>query len=104
MGIESDFDDLFTLELLADLGKHTLCPVLLSPDDGFFLYNKADWLSDVERIEKIMRGDDYLSWQTLRQNPSSKFIGMVMPSVKMRSTYKNAKLAFYTTNLVGFVG
>lgn len=94
MGIESDFDDLFTLELLADFGKHTLCPVLLSPDDGFFLYNKADWLSDVERIEKIMRGDDYLSWQTLRQNPSSKFIGMVMPSVKMRSAYKNAKVGF----------
>lgn len=94
MDFDADYDDLFTLELLSKLGEVTLCPMLFSPDDDFFVHSSADWLSDTNRISKILTGDDYQPWQSLRNKTSSKFIGLVMPSIRMRSRYQNAKVGF----------
>ncbi|KJY83410.1 hypothetical protein TW81_10510 [Vibrio galatheae] len=94
MDFDADYDDLFTLELLSKLGELTLCPMLFSPDEHFFVQSNADWLSDTKRIEKILNGVDFKPWQTLRQKSSSKFIGLVMPSIHMRNRYKNAKMGF----------
>ncbi|NOI82449.1 type VI secretion system contractile sheath large subunit [Vibrio tubiashii] len=94
MDFDADYDDLFTLELLGKLGEVTLCPMLFSPDEQFFVQPTADWLSDTNRIEKILTGEDYKPWQELRQKASSKFVGLVMPSIRMRNCYKNAKVGF----------
>ncbi|MCG9626254.1 type VI secretion system contractile sheath large subunit [Vibrio mediterranei] len=94
MDFDADYDDLFTLELLSKLGEATLCPMLFSPDKQFFVESSADWLSDTDRIEKILSGSDYKPWQDLRNKVSSKFLGLVMPSIRMRSRYKNAKVGF----------
>lgn len=94
MDFDADYDDLFTLELLSKLGEVTLCPMLFSPDKQFFVESSADWLSDTNRIEKILSGGDYQPWQDLRSKVSSKFLGLVMPSIRMRSRYQNAKVGF----------
>ncbi|MGF1697950.1 type VI secretion system contractile sheath large subunit [Vibrio lamellibrachiae] len=91
---DADFDDVFTLELLGKLGEATLCPILLAPDENFFVSSKADWLSDINRIEKILSGPDFQAWQQLKEKTCSRFIGLVMPSIRMRESYKNCKAGF----------
>ena len=90
----SDYDDLYTLELLGALGQHCLCPFILSPNDTFFGESGAQWLSDTNRVKRVMDGPDYHSWQKLRQGASSRFIGLTLPSVKLRSLYKNHGCGF----------
>lgn len=94
MDFDYDFDDIFTLELIGRLGESTLCPMIFSPGKNFFVNNQADWLSDIERIEKILSGPDYRSWQEIRRRPSSRFLGITMPEVLMRQPYKNSKVGF----------
>ncbi|MGY3569802.1 type VI secretion system contractile sheath domain-containing protein [Vibrio paucivorans] len=91
---DSEYDDLFTLELLSKLGEATLCPMLLSPAINFFANSGADWLSDIGRIEKILSGPDYQAWRDLRDKASSRFLGLVMPQVQLRAPYSNRKSGF----------
>ncbi len=91
---DAEYDDLFTLELLGKLGEATLCPMLFSPVPTFFGESGADWLSDIERINKILLGPDYTAWQELRAKPSSRFIGMALPQVRIREVYKNRRAGF----------
>jgi len=91
---DADYDDLFTLELLGKLGEITLCPMLFSPVSNFFGEDGADWLSDTDRINKILTGPDFVAWQELRNKPSSRFIGMALPQVRVRKAYKNRKVGF----------
>ncbi|MCV3262930.1 type VI secretion system contractile sheath large subunit [Vibrio harveyi] len=91
MDFESDYDDLFTVELLSRLGEATLCPMLFAPNRDFFVESGADWLSDINRIEKILASPDYQSWQSLRSKSSARFVGLVMPEMCMRTRYQNAQ-------------
>lgn len=91
---DADYDDLFTVELLGKLGEATLCPMLFSPVSTFFGESGADWLSDIERINKILSGPDFKAWQDLRSKPSSRFIGMALPQVRLRDAYKNRRAGF----------
>ena len=88
MDLENDYDDLYTLELLANLGDLCLCPFVLSVSDDFFGEQGADWLSDTTRIKKILEGPEYADWQRLRSLPSSRFIGLTLPNVKLRDAYQ----------------
>ncbi|WP_367989177.1 type VI secretion system contractile sheath domain-containing protein [Vibrio sp. NTOU-M3] len=92
--VDADFDDLFTLELLGKLGESTLCPIVLSPDEHFFVNSGADWISDITRIEKILSGPDYQAWEALRAKASSRFTALVMPRIRMRSIHHNAQVGF----------
>lgn len=94
MEFDADYDDLFTIELLSKLGEFTLCPMIFSPNESFFVEPGADWISDVNRIEKIIAGPDFRAWQSLRQKQSCRFIGFVMPLIRMRYQYKNMKVGF----------
>jgi len=90
----SDFDDIYTLELLGALGQHCLCPFILSPDEKFFGEADAKWLTDTNRIKKIVEGPDYESWQKLRRLGSSRFIGITLPNLKLREHYQHHSCGF----------
>jgi len=94
MGYDDAYDDLYTAELLAQLGEQCLCPFILSPADDFFGEDSADWLSDTRRIGKILHGPDFTGWQRLREISATRFLGLVMPKVKMRDTYINRRCGF----------
>ena len=68
--------------------------MLFSPVATFFGESGADWLSDIERINKILSGPDFKAWQDLRSKPSSRFIGMALPQVRLRDAYKNRRAGF----------
>lgn len=90
MNLDQDYDDLYTLELLARLGDIVLCPFVFSPAEDFFGEKGGDWLSDTKRVEKILDGPDFASWRYLRSLPEARFIGLVMPRVKLRDAYTKA--------------
>ena len=90
----SDYDDLYTLELLGALGQHCLCPFVMSPDETFFGEADAKWLSDINRIAKVIQGTDYTSWQNLRHLTSSRFIALTLPRIKLRNRYENYSCGF----------
>ncbi|MCL9783152.1 type VI secretion system contractile sheath large subunit [Vibrio sp. S4M6] len=105
MEFDASFDDLFTLELIGKLGEATLCPMVISPGRNFFVNNEADWLSDIERIEKILSSADYEAWQDVRSKSYARFLGIVLPNIRMRSCYKNAKVGFiYNESGAGLYG
>lgn len=105
MDLDADFDDLFTLELIGKLGETTLCPMIFAPGRDFFVHNDADWLSDIERIEKILHSSDYQVWQDLRSKPYSRFLGLAMPEVLVRDKYQNTKVGFiYNESGAGLYG
>ncbi|ADZ90058.1 protein of unknown function DUF877 [Marinomonas mediterranea MMB-1] len=85
--LDSDFDDLYTAELLANLGDLCLCPFILSSADDFFGEEGADWASDTRRVKKILEGPDFVAWQHLRKQSVSRFLGVTLPKVKMRTEY-----------------
>lgn len=85
--LDSDYDDLYTAELLANLGDLCLCPFILSPADDFFGEKGADWLSDTTRVKKILEGADFVAWQRLRKQSVSRFLGITLPRVKLREEY-----------------
>ncbi|WP_341661442.1 type VI secretion system contractile sheath domain-containing protein [Vibrio sp.] len=99
MDFDADYDDLFTVELLSKLGESTLCPMIFSPNKNFFVESGADWLSDIDRIEKILAGPDFHAWQSLRSKQSCRFIGFAMPLIRMRYQYKNMKVGFIYNEL-----
>ncbi|MFY2508614.1 type VI secretion system contractile sheath domain-containing protein [Vibrio pectenicida] len=99
MDFDADYDDLFTVELISKLGESTLCPMIFSTNDKFFVESGADWISDINRIEKIISGPDFQAWQSLRNKQSCRFVGFVMPSIRMRYRYQNTKVGFIYNEL-----
>ena len=94
MKYDDEFDDLYTLELLARLGELCLCPFTLSISDGFFGHTGVSWLTDTGRIQKIIDGPDFNGWRRLRQHPAMKFIALTMPKVKLRPRYAQRRIGF----------
>ncbi len=87
MSLDGDYDDLYTLELLSQLGDLCLCPFILSPSDDFFGESGADWFSDIERVKKILHGPEFVAWQRVRRLSSARFIGLVVPKIRLREAY-----------------
>lgn len=87
MDIDQDYDDVYTLELLGRLGDMCLCPFIFSLAGDFFGEKGADWLSDINRVEKILDGPEFATWRHLRTLPEARFIGLVLPKIKLRDIY-----------------
>ncbi|MGB1239852.1 MAG: type VI secretion system contractile sheath domain-containing protein, partial [Pseudomonadales bacterium] len=94
MDVDDEFDDLYTLELLARLGELCLCPFTLSVADDFFGDTGFSWLSDIARMQKILQGPDYIGWRRLRQQPQMKFIALTLPKLKLRPRYRGERIGF----------
>ncbi|MCL9781225.1 type VI secretion system contractile sheath large subunit [Vibrio sp. S4M6] len=81
------YDDLYTLQLLSELGEVALCPMVLGVDECFFGDVQRRQLHDNSRIERILDSDDFQSWQLLRQKSSARFLHLVLPEHLLRQPY-----------------
>ncbi|MGR5078035.1 type VI secretion system contractile sheath domain-containing protein [Photobacterium swingsii] len=91
---EANFDDLYTLQLLAELGERSLCPVALGLNQYFFGDDPARLIHDQSRIKRILTSLDFQSWQLLRQRGSSRFLNIVLPEYRLRSAYQSYPAGF----------
>ena len=89
-----DFDDLYTLQLLSELGELAFCPMVLGVDE-FFFGDAPRWqLHDGARVERILTSQDFLSWQLLREKASSRFLYLVMPEYLIREPFYQYQAGF----------
>ncbi|PSW05703.1 type VI secretion system contractile sheath domain-containing protein [Photobacterium lipolyticum] len=91
---DSDFDDLYTLQLVAELGERSLCPVVLGVDNDFFGDEPARLVHDHARISRILTSLDLQSWQLLREHGSSRFLHLVLPEYCIRQPRRNCPVGF----------
>ncbi|WP_087024144.1 type VI secretion system contractile sheath domain-containing protein [Thaumasiovibrio subtropicus] len=91
---DSDFDDLYSLQLVAELGERALCPVVMGVNHDFFGDDPARQLHDSARVSRILSSVDYQSWQLLRGNIATRFLHLVMPEVRLRQPWQHCSAGF----------
>lgn len=89
-----DFDDLYTLQLVAELGEQSLCPVVMGVNNYFFGDEPARLMHDHTRIKRILSSLDLQSWALLRNHSSSRFLHLVLPEYRIRQPRKNYPAGF----------
>ncbi len=85
----SGHDDLYTLQLLGQLGHEALCPTLLPVAEDFIGTGDPDVWTDPERVRRILTSDDFSGWRRLRSEQASQFIGLTLPSIRVREPWTN---------------
>lgn len=91
---EQEHDDLYTLQLLSELGERALCPMLLGVDEFFFGDDPNRQLHDSARIKRILDSRDFRSWQLLREKASARFLHLVLPEFLLRPPYQQHRAKF----------
>ncbi|CZF78274.1 hypothetical protein GCE9029_00738 [Grimontia celer] len=91
---DSDYDDLYSLQLLAEVGERALCPIALGVDPNFFGDDPARQMHDSARIARILESDDYRSWQLLRKSSASRFLHLVLPEYSQREPWTHYPAGF----------
>lgn len=94
MSLETEFDDLYTAQLICELSESVMCPIVMGVAEDFFGDNDAAWLTDTRRISNILSGEEYKSWQTLRALPNARFLSLVMPMTQLRGRYEDLDIGF----------
>jgi len=94
MSLETEFDDLYTAQLVCELAEIVMCPIIMGVADDFFGETDAAWLTDAHRIAKILNGEEYRSWQTLRKLPNARFLALVMLRTQLRGRYEDLDIGF----------
>ncbi|MGI9282106.1 MAG: type VI secretion system contractile sheath domain-containing protein [Endozoicomonas sp.] len=85
----SDHDEIYTLQLLSELGQSSLCPVILALSPDFLLTRDQDVWSNPQRVSHILDSDDFNDWRRLRNLPSSRFLGLTLPQFLAREPWKH---------------
>ncbi|MCL6271443.1 type VI secretion system contractile sheath large subunit [Sansalvadorimonas sp. 2012CJ34-2] len=91
---DTGHDDLYTMQLLGQLGHESLCPVLLPVADHFIGTDDPDVWTDPERVGRIFASDDFTGWRQLRSEKVSQFIGLTMPAIRIREPWANYQNQF----------
>ena len=88
---QTDFsvhDEIYTLQLLSELGQESLCPVLMSSAPDFLFTDDLEVWSNPERISRILASEDFNDWRRLRTLPSSRFLGLTLPQILVRPPWQ----------------
>ena len=89
MSLESEFDELFTAQLICSLAEKCLSPAVIGIADDFFGETDASWMTDTRRLRSILNSAEYSGWQALRNVANARFLGLVTPRVLLRGRYEN---------------
>lgn len=94
MSLDTEFDDLYTAQLICSMSEACMCPVIMGVGNEFFGESDAAWYTDSRRIISVIASEEYRAWQTLRDAPSARFLGLVMPKTQLRGRYEDADAGF----------
>lgn len=95
----SDYDDLYTLQLLSELSDKSMCPVIMGVDEFFFGDNPKRQLHDPFRVDRILSSYDFRTWTLLRQKKSTRFLHLVIPEYLQRKPYQYCFAGFVFNEL-----
>ncbi len=88
------FEDLFTLQLIAELGEKSLCPIVLGLDHNFFGDSPVRTLHDKKRVVRILESEEFNTWKLLRNRPCARFLHIVLPEYCIRKAYESYAAGF----------
>ena len=94
MSLETEFDDLYTAQLICDLGAAVMCPFIMGLSQDFLGEKDAAWLTDSRRVINVLNSDEYQGWQVLRKHPNARFLSLVMLNTQLRTRYQDLGIGF----------
>ena len=94
MSLETDFDELYTAQLLCRLGETCMCPIIMGAGTAFFGESDAAWYTDTRRVTSVLGSGEYATWQRLRALPNAQYLGLAMPRTQLRGRYIDHDIGF----------
>ncbi|MDG9668011.1 type VI secretion system contractile sheath large subunit [Hahella sp. CR1] len=81
------FNDIPTLERLAEIGAASFSPILLNAAPQLFEMASFPEITSPISLKQLFSEQDYISWNSLRDHPDTRFLGLTMPRVLIRNPY-----------------
>ena len=94
MSLDTEFDDLYTAQLICSMAEACMCPVIMGVSDDFFGETDAAWFTDIRRVNSVLGGEEYKGWQTLRELPNARFLSIVLSKTQLRGRYEDRDIGF----------
>ena len=95
MSLDTEYDDLYTAQLICSMAEACMCPIIMGVSEDFFGETDAAWFTDVRRMNDILNGEEYRGWQSLRNSPNSRFLSVVLPRTQLRGRYEDKDIGFF---------
>ena len=87
--LDYDYDDFYTASLLSDLGNLCQCPILIGLTPNFFNNVTGEEFADLEKLDRILEGDEFISWRNLRNHRNAQYLALLWPSFLLRERYED---------------
>lgn len=97
-------DGLSILTELAKIGAAAFCPIVTAIAPAFFGIDRFSEIQVPFKIDDLIQQKEYIRWKKLRELEESRYLGCVLPRIRMRKPY-NAHVAritnrFFKENLI----
>jgi len=87
-------DDIATLEGLADIAAAAFSPFIASASSSLFGLDDYAQLNPGLKFSDIFSQPEYIKWRGLREKPASRFLGLTLPRILMRTPYTKSKTSY----------
>ena len=90
----SGHDEIFTLQLLSELGQESLCPVVMGVASDFLQTPDLNVWSNPVSVQRILASGDFNDWRRLRSLPCSRFLCLTLPQILIRKPWYDTEHQF----------
>lgn len=80
-------NDLDVIEAMSSVAEAALCPFISSVEASLFGLDSLRDLSQPINLSEIFKQQEYFRFNQLRNNESTRFVGLVLPDMLMRQPY-----------------
>lgn len=84
---EHRYDDVPTLERLAEIASASFSPLLINASPELFGLDNFDKLTQPINFSDIFKESEYTAWNRLRAHSDTRFLGVTLPRVLLRTPY-----------------
>jgi len=81
------FDDIPTLERLAEIASASFSPLLINAAPQLFGLDNFDMLTQPINFQDIFKESEYHAWNRLRTHSDTRFLGVTLPRILLRTPY-----------------
>jgi len=81
-------DDISTLTGMAQIAAAALAPFITSASSDMFGMDDFSGLGLPFKLETIFNQKEYIKWHALREKTDSRFLGVTLPRILMRESYR----------------
>lgn len=84
---EHRYEDIPTLERLAEIASASFSPLLINAAPQLFGLDSFDKLTQPINFADIFKESEYIAWNRLRAHSDTRFLGVTLPRVLLRPPY-----------------